>query len=104
MVGLRNFSQAQTKVAESATLVQVKKSNIKHSPLKMKFLAMLIRDTWLPDALAQLKFSPKHKAVDLAKMVKVSDAKTYFYVPYASNAHFDMPTMYNHREQWRLRR
>lgn len=72
LLGLRSFSQAQAKVVESATLVQVKKSNIKHSPLKMKFLAMLIRDTWLPDALAQLKFSPKHKAVDLAKMVKVN--------------------------------
>jgi hypothetical protein len=68
--GLRSFSQA-AKVAESTTLVEVKKSNLKQSPLKMQFLAMLVRDTWLPDALAQLKFSPKHKAVDLAKMVKV---------------------------------
>jgi ribosomal protein L22 len=59
------------KAAESTTLVEVKKSNLKQSPLKMQFLAMLVRDTWLPDALAQLKFSPKHKAVDLAKMVKV---------------------------------
>ena len=72
--GLRQFSvaaKAKAAAVESATEVVVRKSNVKHSPLRMKFLAMLIRDTWLPDALAQLKFSPKHKAVDLAKMVKV---------------------------------
>eukprot|EP01032_Pedospumella_encystans_P022088 gene22088-25038_t len=71
--GLRQFSvaaKAKAAAVESATEVVVRKSNVKHSPLRMKFLAMLIRDTWLPDALAQLKFSPKHKAVDLAKMVK----------------------------------
>lgn len=72
--GLRQFSgavKAKAAAVESATEVVVRKSDVKHSPIRMKFLAMLIRDTWLPDALAQLKFSPKHKAVDLAKMVKV---------------------------------
>lgn len=74
--GLRHLSEApkvkaKAAAVENATEVIVKKSNVKHSPIRMKFLAMLIRDTWLPDALAQLKFSPKHKAVDLAKMVKV---------------------------------
>lgn len=29
------------------------------------------RGAWVPDALAQLKFSPKHKAVDVAGMIKV---------------------------------
>ena len=78
--GLRQFSvaaKAKAAAVESATEVVVRKSNVKHSPLRMKFLAMLIRDTWLPDALAQLKFSPKHKAVDLAKMVKVHAPSAY---------------------------
>jgi hypothetical protein len=61
------------KAVVSPTLIQVRKKNLKQSPLRMKFLAMLIRDRWLPDALAQLKFSPKHRAVDLAKMVKVTE-------------------------------
>lgn len=56
----------------TSTIVEVRKSNIKQSPLRMKFLVMLIRDSWVPDALAQLKFSPKHKAVDIRKMVQVS--------------------------------
>eukprot|EP00388_Colpodella_angusta_P030590 GDKK01019929.1.p1 GENE.GDKK01019929.1~~GDKK01019929.1.p1 ORF type:complete len:182 (+),score=38.53 GDKK01019929.1:37-582(+) len=72
--GLRRFSSEVPKVkaapVESATEVVVKKSSVKQSPIRMKFLAMLIRDTWVPDALAQLKFSPKHKAVDIAAMVK----------------------------------
>ena len=72
VLGVRNLSaQAGKVVGPPSSIVEVKKSNIKQSPLKMKFLAMLIRGCWLPDALAQLKFSPKHKAVDLAKMVKV---------------------------------
>ena len=74
--GLRRFSEVpKAKAAAapvvSATEVIVKKSSVKQSPLRMKFLAMLIRDTWVPDALAQLKFSPKHKAADVAQMVKV---------------------------------
>jgi hypothetical protein len=62
----------KTKLSESDALITVKKGNVKQSPLRMKFLVMLIRDLWVPDALAQLKFSPKHKALDLANMVKVS--------------------------------
>lgn len=73
----RNFSQTAKKAVESSTLVQVNKKNLKQSPLRMKFLAMLIRDRWVPDALAQLKFSPKHRAVDLAKMVKVQHVRGY---------------------------
>eukprot|EP01035_Chromulina_nebulosa_P018179 gene18179-23837_t len=36
----------------------------------MRFLVMLIRDAWIPDALAQLKFSPKPRCDDVAKIVK----------------------------------
>jgi hypothetical protein len=75
--GIRRFSEQaapkykQKPVAEPSTEVLVRKSNLKQSPLRMKFLAMLIRKLWLPDALAQLKFSPKHRAVDLSKILKV---------------------------------
>lgn len=38
--------------------------------MKINFLVELIRGKWLPDALAQLKFSPKHRADDVAKIVQ----------------------------------
>jgi len=66
---VRTYKVAMKKIIPSPTMVEVKKSNIKQSPLKMKFLVMLVRNTWVPDALAQLKFSPKHKAVDIAQMI-----------------------------------
>ena len=31
-----------------------------------------VRDKWVPDALAQLKFSPKMRSPDIAKIVEVS--------------------------------
>lgn len=37
-----------------------------------------IRGKWVPDALAQLKFSPKHRAEDVAKIVRVSCAPINF--------------------------
>ena len=60
-------------VTPSPTLVLAKKRNIPQSPLRMKFLVMLIRGCWVPDAVAQLKFSPKHRAVDVGKILNVSD-------------------------------
>lgn len=53
----------------SSPVIEAGKRNIKQSPLKVKFLVSLIRKAWVPDALAQLKFSPKHRAVDIAKIV-----------------------------------
>jgi large subunit ribosomal protein L22 len=38
--------------------------------MKLSWLATLIRGAWVPDALAQLKFSPKHRAIDFAKMIQ----------------------------------
>ena len=51
-------------------VVEAGTRNLKQSPLKIKFLVSLIQGKWLPDALAQLKFSPKHRAVDVAKIVR----------------------------------
>lgn len=53
-------------------VIVARKSNINQSPLKIKFLVSLIRDAWMPDALAQMKFSPKPRAQDVAKILKVS--------------------------------
>lgn len=53
------------------TEIVAKKKNLKQSPLRMKFLVMLIRDRWVPDALAQMKFSPKHRAADVAQIINV---------------------------------
>jgi len=70
---VRNAAAWRFKVQPpSPTQVHVSKRNIPQSPLRMKFLVMLIRGCWVPDALAQLKFSPKHRAVDVGVMVQVS--------------------------------
>lgn len=59
-------------VNSETTVVTAAKKGVKQSPLKMKFLVGLIRNRWVPDALAQLKFSAKHRAIDVAKIVNVS--------------------------------
>ena len=59
----------------SLKIAEARKSNLPQSPLKMKFLVSLIRNGWVPDALAQLKFSPKHRAVDVAKILRVRKKK-----------------------------
>jgi hypothetical protein len=69
---IAKFSSALAKPKNSKIqAVVVRKKNIDQSPLKMKFLVSLVRGLWVPDAMAQLKFSPKHKAVDIGKMMQV---------------------------------
>lgn len=57
--------------AKEDKIVMAKKTNIAQSPLRMKFLARLVRGTWVPDAMAQMKFSPKHRAEDVLKIIQV---------------------------------
>jgi len=75
MKSFSRFFSTATKASVSSSppsqVVVAKKSNIKQSPLKIKFLVSLIRNAWVPDALAQLKFSPKHRAVDISRIVLV---------------------------------
>jgi hypothetical protein len=83
----RSFSTASSKFLEGATktasasaanaldppkIVIARKKDIMQSPLKMKFLVSLVRKAWVPDALAQLKFTPKHRAIDIKKLILVS--------------------------------
>lgn len=58
-------------ILEAEKIVISQQANIPQSPLKMKFLVMLARNAWVPDAMAQLRFSPKHRAVDVGKIIKV---------------------------------
>lgn len=67
-LGAKNMSAKVT--SNNLTIVEAAKKNLPQSPWKMNFLVKLIRGKWVPDALAQLKFSPKHRAVDVAKIVK----------------------------------
>lgn len=55
---------------ELSTVVTAEK--VKQGPLKMRFLVRLIRNRWLPDAMAQMKFTPKPRGADVLKMLKVS--------------------------------
>jgi hypothetical protein len=64
------------KVNPNEKILNLRKSNVAQSPLKMRFLVMLVRNRWMPDAIAQMKFSPKHRAVEVGKMLRVS----YFFV------------------------
>eukprot|EP01031_Cornospumella_fuschlensis_P022252 gene22252-27213_t len=54
----------------SEKVIIAKKTNINQSPLKIKFLCSLVRDAWMPDAIAQMKFSPKPRAGDVMKILK----------------------------------
>ena len=49
--------------------VEACKRDLDQSPWKMRFLVYLIRDAWVPDAMAQLKFNPKPKCMDVAKLL-----------------------------------
>ena len=75
-------SKREKKQQENTSLLiaEAKKSNIAQSPLKIKFLVKLINHSWVPDALAQLKFSPKHRAVDVEKIVRVNILITLFLI------------------------
>jgi large subunit ribosomal protein L22 len=50
-------------------VIEAAKKNVPQSPWKMRFLVMLARGKWLPEALAQLKFSPKRRSEDVAKIL-----------------------------------
>ena len=59
-----------TKPAPPTAVVQARKKNIPQSPWKMNFLVKLVRGKWVPDALAQLKFTPKRRAEDVSKILQ----------------------------------
>ncbi len=62
---------ANRKVVDEGKVILLTKKHIKQSPLKMKFLVRLVRNAWIPDAVAQMKFSPKHRAEDIARIINV---------------------------------
>jgi hypothetical protein len=64
-----------TQAAEEGKVILLTKKHVPQSPLKMKFLVRLVRGSWIPDAMAQMKFSPKHRAADIAKMLNVCSAE-----------------------------
>lgn len=63
-----------TQTVEEGKVILLTKKHVPQSPLKMKFLVRLVRGSWIPDAMAQMKFSPKHRATDIAKMLNVRSA------------------------------
>ena len=63
---------ASTIALDPPKIVIARIKDIPQSPLKMKFLVSLVRKAWVPDALAQLKFSPKHRAIDIKKLILVT--------------------------------
>lgn len=79
--GLGLFSTtAERKYEETKSMIATaQKQNLAQSPLKMKFLVHLIRNKWVPDALAQLKFTPKHRAVDVNKILLRASAMAKLY-------------------------
>eukprot|EP01041_Mallomonas_annulata_P001036 gene1036-2029_t len=64
------YSQFRIQKALLSNTIDVQKTNISQSPWKMNFLVKLVRGAWVPDALAQMKFSPKHRAEDIRKMIQ----------------------------------
>ncbi len=88
--GVKRLEQAETVAASSTSPLKtpqakpskpatetelstvVTAGKVKQGPLKMRFLVRLIRNRWLPDAMAQMKFTPKPRGADVLKMLKVS--------------------------------
>ena len=60
-------------------VIKAGKRGIPQSQWKMNFLVTLIRNAWVPDALAQLKFSPKPRCEDVSKIVKRAAAVAGIY-------------------------
>ena len=65
--GARVRSKKETMV--DPYVVATKRHNVPQSPWKMRFLVMLMRGAWFPDAVAQMKFSPKHRATDMNQLL-----------------------------------
>jgi len=56
--------------SDEPLIVEASKKNIDQSPWKMNFFVKLVRGRWYPDAMAQLKFSPKGKAGEVAAVLQ----------------------------------
>jgi ribosomal protein L22 len=63
-------SEGQSAAQPTSVVVEAAKKNIDQSPWKMNFLVKLVRGRWYPDAMAQLKFSPKGKAPEVAQVLQ----------------------------------
>lgn len=61
---------SSSEVKDTPFVVEASKKNLPQSPWKMNFLVKLVRGKWVPDALAQLKFSPKRRCEDVSKVVQ----------------------------------
>ena len=55
---------------KEGVIIEAGKRNIPQSPWKMNFLVKLVRNKWLPDAMAQLKFSPKMRSEEVGLIIK----------------------------------
>lgn len=67
----KNVAQNTKNVVDEGKVILLTKKHVSQSPLKMKFLVRLVRGAWIPDAVAQMKFSPKHRAEDIGRMLNV---------------------------------
>ena len=79
----KSKSNVAKKAVEEGKVILLTKKHLPQSPLKMKFLVRLVRGAWIPDAVAQMKFSPKHRAVDIGRMLNVISFSPFF-VGYSS--------------------
>ena len=52
------------------TATSYKHESIRHSPRKLNLIAKLVRRLWVPDALAQLQFTPKRFAPTVAAAIE----------------------------------
>lgn len=66
-----SLKKNKKKGEENDKLIKLYKKDIKQSPLRMKFLVRLVRRTTVLDALAQMKFSPKHRTDVIEQLLQV---------------------------------
>lgn len=67
---LRRLSSAVQAKKDEPVVIEASKKNIDQSPWKMNFLVKLVRGRWYPDAMAQLKFSPKGKSGEVGAILQ----------------------------------
>ena len=63
--------EGKSKSNNNPVIIEAAQKNISQSPWKMRFLVTLARGKWLPEALAQMKFSPKRRSDDISKILNI---------------------------------
>jgi len=63
-------AELEAQSSSSGTIIKSAKRNISQSPWKLRFLVTLAHQKWYPEAMAQMKFSPKLYSKEIGDILK----------------------------------